>query len=446
MLNITRDDIRGISDAASLIDFLRAKLALPIADDATLEQIARPFPLRTPLLKNAVADQVIDCWHFGSLPGFAPLWSLFLIRLKGKLEYPSILHAARKFFQRRDIDPAGKCFICSNECFQPFAFASFAGGEGRASELTIRYWGQEKTDIHVNFKHEIPAEFFQNTSSHTVASIWSECLLAKLGDTGTPLRREVGREKNICTGSLAQSPESKFLIDDSKRQQLIAADAKSKELIRPVLYASQQKWQTDLRFWLYIPHSGKTWPWSNVENEAEAERIFAETYPAIHGYLGSDRDELKTYSSASGRFYWESYGRPVVHPEVQRPKIVYPTLVPPMRASYDTTGALTQRLLYSILSDDLSLLAILNSKLLGWYAHTQWRKGYFRDLFCKEQMKDAPIASRTEREKAELSDLAQQILDAPDSHEVPALEEKIDARVYELYELTDAEIALIEGN
>ena len=59
-------------------------------------------------------------------------------------------------------------------------------------------------------------------------------------------------------------------------------------------------------------------------------------------------------------------------------------------------------------------------------------------------MKDAPIAPRTEEQKAVLSDLVQQILNDPDSPEVPDIEREIDQLVYELYDLTPAEIALIE--
>ena len=59
-------------------------------------------------------------------------------------------------------------------------------------------------------------------------------------------------------------------------------------------------------------------------------------------------------------------------------------------------------------------------------------------------MVKAPIASRTEEQKAELSDLVQQILDDPYNFEVPDIEREIDQLVYKLYELTDAEIALIE--
>ena len=56
----------------------------------------------------------------------------------------------------------------------------------------------------------------------------------------------------------------------------------------------------------------------------------------------------------------------------------------------------------------------------------------------------APIARWTEAQNAERSDLVQQILDAPNSPTVPTLEEEINMLVDNLYDLTSAEIALIE--
>ena len=63
---------------------------------------------------------------------------------------------------------------------------------------------------------------------------------------------------------------------------------------------------------------------------------------------------------------------------------------------------------------------------------------------AKKNMVKTPIAQRTDKQKAGLSNLVQQILDTPDSPKVPDIEKEIDALVYELYELTHAEIALIE--
>ena len=62
-------------------------------------------------------------------------------------------------------------------------------------------------------------------------------------------------------------------------------------------------------------------------------------------------------------------------------------------------------------------------------------------------MASFPVAVETIEHKANLSDLVQQILDDPDNLEIFDIEWEIDALVYDLYELTTAEIALIEkGN
>lgn len=97
---------------------------------------------------------------------------------------------------------------------------------------------------------------------------------------------------------------------------------------------------------------------------------------------------------------------------------------------------------------DLSLLAILNSDCFQWYAKINYSKPIGNQLaLTKKNMQNFPIAPRAEEQKAELSDLVQQILNNPDSPEVPNLEKEIDELVYKLYELTAAEIALIEkGN
>jgi hypothetical protein len=99
---------------------------------------------------------------------------------------------------------------------------------------------------------------------------------------------------------------------------------------------------------------------------------------------------------------------------------------------------------------DLSLLAILNSTSFHWYAKAKYQAEYKTEIprnwltFKKANMKHFPVVNRTEIQKAELSNLVQQILDAPNSPAVPTLEEEINMLVYDLYELTTAEIALIE--
>ena len=132
----------------------------------------------------------------------------------------------------------------------------------------------------------------------------------------------------------------------------------------------------------------------------------------------------------------------------KRPKIIYPLYPTSMQAVYDTLEGIPTSSFYIIPTTDLSLLAILNSDCFQWYAKINYSKRIGNQLaLTKKNMQNFPIAPRAEEQKAELSDLVQQILNNPDSPEVPNLEKEIDELVYKLYELTAAEIALIEkGN
>ena len=95
------------------------------------------------------------------------------------------------------------------------------------------------------------------------------------------------------------------------------------------------------------------------------------------------------------------------------------------------------------------MLAILNSRLIDWYARHKfqslndpWAGGSLR--FIAQYMRHIPIADRTVGQKAELTDLVEQILADPESDGVREIEREIDKLVYQLYGLTDAEIELIK--
>ena len=67
--------------------------------------------------------------------------------------------------------------------------------------------------------------------------------------------------------------------------------------------------------------------------------------------------------------------------------------------------------------------------------------------FSKVFMQNLPIPNASAGQKAEVTSLADQILDlksADANADVGALEERIDQIVYTLFELTGAEIALVE--
>ena len=286
---------------------------------------------------------------------------------------------------------------------------------------------------------QLTAEEWVLTSPDAIA------LLKKLQDTGVPLG---GAQLffGIKTGC-----NDAFIIDETVRQQLTSEDANSGELIKPLLRGRDvRRWQAKWanRYLITIASSAnREWPWSDAEDEASAERIFSKTYPAVHRHLSGYRERLIARAD-KGTFYWELRSC-AYYDAFTEPKVIYPDISPFMRACYDTTNALCLQTTYVLPTTDFSLLAILNSRVFDWYARHKfqslndpWAGGGLR--FIRQYMAHAPIAARTASQQAELSRLVEEILDAPDSDNVRALERQIDALVYRLYGLSSAEIALIE--
>ena len=453
---ITQDDLQHIVDEDTLLHFLEEKLNLPIPEGLPLGDITTRYAKLALGLSGTAANQVLDCQELSVSPGEPA--GIILIRFNSESDYAEALRVAAAGLGKLGRNPASLRFICMNEFYQPFAFAHFndSGTKDWNSEvLTIFTWTEKNNHIHTSSEHELSAIFFaaepraesydasqaENTPpDHTVEP---KDLLNKLQNTGTPLDR-LRRHGNTHTG-ITLGYTKAFIIDEYTREQLINDDPKSMEIIKPFL--KPRKWVGELAHIICIPSSkNMKWPWSGMRDESEAERIFKETYPAISEHMNYHRDKLEkrnAYQIRSALYYWE-YPVYSFYSTLESPKIFYPPVSSSMQAAYDTS----QKLLFSSAffpTTDVSLLAILNSKLFAWYTHKKYWSPKYNHLSLQQgNIGKAPIAARTEEQKIELSALVQQILDKPDSPEVSDFEREIDQLVYKLYELTDAEIALIE--
>ena len=303
-----------------------------------------------------------------------------------------------------------------------------------------------------NLREEFQAQAFPMPVSELSSEGWTFAppvvlaILEKLQSTGIPLSQST--QNHFYSGIYTVYD---FIIDASTREHLIAADPNSNQLIKPVLRGRDtRKWRVEwanLYMIVLESSSNREWPWSDAENEETAERIFSETYPSVYCYLEPLKEQLSS-RSVQGKFYWE-LGPCSYYTEFEKPKIIYPDVAKSLYVSYDTTGIVNLNSTWLMPTEDLSLLALLGSRLFDWYARHKfmslddpWAGG--RLVFKKIYMDKVPIADRTPAQKAELSHLVEHILEDPDSDEVPDLERKIDALVYRLYGLTEDEIALIE--
>ena len=467
MLKITHDDIQGISDAASLMDFLREKLALPIPEKLAFRDIVTRFSDWSLGLSGAAADLILDCYELSVSAG--EFSGIFFVRFKKHPRYAAdaagILRDICDAFDRLGRNPSGFWFLCADTNYRLFAFAYFgeaAKNNWQSAELNILTWAKNRVSIRMDAEHEIPPHAASNVQEveppseeeaieeqadtpvtpSVAPTSASAALLAKIENAAPPLGKRWETQKP-CLGS-GTGCNVAFFIDERERQAFIGADAKNEALLRPAISQAQiKKWELEMKYLILIP-SGKfkRWPWSG-RSELEAEQMFAAEYPAIHAHLNGYGDKVRTrHADSQGEFYWELSAR-AEYPELQLPRIVYRSRSRGWEAAYDTSGALMLGWTGSISTPDLSLLAILNSKLLDWYAYAHAKS---ENWYKNRDMMRLPIADCTEAQKAALSELVQVILDAPQNADVPALEAEIDKVIYPLYGVTDADIALIEEN
>ena len=279
-------------------------------------------------------------------------------------------------------------------------------------------------------------------------------LLTRLQSTGTQLYEHI--QERLYFG-IKTGCNDAFIIDEAKREELIAQDPKSAEIIKPLLRGrdiTRYRFQWANLYLLFIPWHFPLHEDSTITGVSQnAENQFRKNYPSIYKHLLEYKDRLSNRNKAETgiRYEWYALQRcaSTYLSEFEKPKIIYPDISPFMRACYDTTGAYCLQTTYILPTEDLSLLAILNSQLVDWYARHKfqslndpWAGGGLR--FIAQYMRHVPVADRTPAQKAELSRLVEQILADPESDGVREIEQEIDALVYDLYDLTDAEIELIK--
>lgn len=195
-------------------------------------------------------------------------------------------------------------------------------------------------------------------------------LMEKLRRTGKPLGEYVqGRfYRGILTGL-----NEAFVIDEAIRVKLIAEDPASAELIKPWLRGRDiKKWKAEWAglYLITIPSSAnKEWPWSKETSEAKARQMFAKTYQAIHHHLLQHEDKLRERDD-QGQFWWELRSC-AYYDDFYCPKIIWGNLATEPKFAFDDSGSYVSAPANIIPTNDLCLVAILNSPISKWWISLQ---------------------------------------------------------------------------
>jgi hypothetical protein len=268
-------------------------------------------------------------------------------------------------------------------------------------------------------------------------------LLEKLRNTGKPLGDYV--DGRIYYGIKTALNEA-FVVDRTTRDRLIAECSSSADLLKPYFRGKDiKRWTTDFAelYLIKIESSENVHhPWSG-KPEAEAENIFARTYPAIYNWFKTFHQQLKNRDD-QGKYFWELRTCKYWN-EFEVPKIIVPALMVNPNYTFDDNNACVNAPAGIICTDEKHLLGILNSSTLWFYFQNitiKVQQGYLR-IYLRE-LATLPIPNATTAQKKEIATLVQKCLDGKGVN-CKDRERQIDHLVYQLYGLTAEEIAVVEG-
>ncbi|MCS6985060.1 MAG: Eco57I restriction-modification methylase domain-containing protein, partial [Leptospiraceae bacterium] len=271
--------------------------------------------------------------------------------------------------------------------------------------------------------------------SWTISSDIEQRIKAKIEAKGKPLKEwDIQIYRGILTGY-----NEAFIIDGSKRAELIAQDPRSAEIIKPLLRGRdikryQAEWQ-DL--WLiFVPWHFPLHNDSSIKGASEkAEEEFKKQYPAIYGHLLSHKEKLLSRNKAETgiRYEWYALQRWAAdyYQEFEKEKIIYPNMTLFLPFVYDEKGFYTNQKCFIITSNIVSLkylTGFFNSKVSHRWIRENCPElqGGTREL-SKIFFQNIPIPDITTKQQQPIVNLVTQILALKsESKDTSELEKQID--------------------
>ncbi|GAA9939508.1 class I SAM-dependent DNA methyltransferase [Helicobacter pylori] len=287
-------------------------------------------------------------------------------------------------------------------------------------------------------------------------------LRGKMESVGTPLKDwDIQIYRGILTGA-----NEAFIITTEKREEILNACKTQEErdrteaLIKPILRGKDIKrysYEWAGEWVIFIPwHFPNT---NNPKNMEENEQDFSIHYPIIYSHLLSHKDKLlkRNKDETGKRYEWYCLQRWAAnyYQDFEKEKIVYPCIMAKEPCFvYEEKGFYAPAPANIITGDKIEIkyiTALLNSKCIYFAMRKFYMGGGIEGELKTNNLEKIPIPKITleNQELADkITDRAKAILEAKEKDpkaNTKELEKEIDALVYQLYNLTDEEIKIIEN-
>ena len=261
----------------------------------------------------------------------------------------------------------------------------------------------------------------------------------RIEEVGIPLKQwDIAINYGVKTGC-----NEAFIINGAKKDELIAADPKSAEIIKPIFRGRDiKRYKIDFSdLWLIDSHNG----FVDYLGDRISPIDVRNSYPAIWSFLKGINLALdgQVERRADQGEHWSNLRNCAYHTELESEKIIYAEIVYDSAFYYDQSSTYPEATAFMMTGERIKYLtAILNSRLMtyafkSFYAGGDLRGNTFR--YKKAFLEQLPVpkvevsiqglfellVDFIQLAKAENGSLGQQV--------VQFLEDLIDACVFELY-------------
>jgi len=271
---------------------------------------------------------------------------------------------------------------------------------------------------------------FNTGESWVVLSEIEQLIKEKIERVGTPLKDwDIQINYGIKTGF-----NEAFIIDGTKRQELIAQDPKSDELIRPILRGKDIK-RYGYNFadkWLINTHNGI--------KEKGVKPIDIKDYPAIKKYLDAFYPELEKRSDQGDTLY--NLRNCAYTDDFSKQKIMYPNMTKYLPFYLDDKSFMQNDKSFMITGKHIAFLtAFLNSSVFKYcfidnFPELQGGTRELRKIFL-DKISVLKVSDKINREFEKLVHILQDLVAKRKS--TKDLEIEIDEKIFDLYSLTKEE-------
>ncbi|MBU1720902.1 MAG: N-6 DNA methylase [Bacteroidetes bacterium] len=246
-----------------------------------------------------------------------------------------------------------------------------------------------------------------------------------------------------------------FIIDESKRNELVKADAKNKEIIKPILKGREinkyiSNWEND--YIVFVPWHFPLQDDNKIVGASDrAEKEFSKKFRALYDYLESHKEGLsKRNQDETGiRYEWYALQRSAAtyRDEFSKEKIIWKRIGSQLRFSYSDSEIFCLDSTCIATGEKIKYLtALLNSKLCNYQLFESAPKTGMGDLIISVQaLEPLLMYYPIESEQKQIETLVDKIISLKKQNQpTTTLEREIDVMVYKLYDLSYEEVRIID--